>query len=215
LIFNMIEFFAIGGSAPDDPGMGVGHSAISQVRKIKTESPRLFNEVAAGTTSLNDAYRQVRAQKSESRGKPERQQAAGPPIPPKALEALAASKAEISEARTPKPGDVPTTDAPASEGTEAPSSANSHRDDHLISEGEAAADRDLAETRAGEQIGRLRGAYLAALCDADLQQRMQEALAVIAALDLSLSDLKLTTRCRRERTPAEAGSGRGRACSDD
>src|SRR6476469_423150 len=46
--------------------MKIGHSAVSQAKKVKDTSPRLAQDVRAGTLSLNDAYKQVRRSPGEA-----------------------------------------------------------------------------------------------------------------------------------------------------
>ena len=45
---------------------GVGHGNVSKAKKVRESSPRLEREVSDGKISLNDAYKQVRADESAS-----------------------------------------------------------------------------------------------------------------------------------------------------
>jgi hypothetical protein len=57
-------------SYPIAEAAGVGHTLVDQVLVVQRESPRLFEEVKAGTVTAYDAYKQVRANRSADDSKP-------------------------------------------------------------------------------------------------------------------------------------------------
>jgi hypothetical protein len=78
---------------------------------------------------------------------------------------------------------------------------------------------DAIAKSVGKTLHRLRDLYREVLRNADKRQRVTEVLALISALDLTLSDLDVTTNCRRNPATsadadAEAGAGSAPAAGE-